>query len=308
MTEDFKSIFDSYIKAGKAVIAAKKLAREISVPGTSYLEIAEKCEEKIINNGANLAFPINMSLNEQAAHYSPPIDDETVVPESGLLKIDLGSHVDGFIADSAFTINLDEAPKLQTYIDAANQALEAAISLFKPGTKLYELGEAIDQSIKKFGLNPIKNLGGHKLKQNNLHAGEFIPNYKATQHDEVLMPGDAYACEPFSTSGVGFVENGKISYIYRFEKKITKNMGYEEKNYVNKIEKVCSRLPFSPRLLLSKNVIPKSKIKNIINSFLRKGILEHYPILIERSKAPVAQQEHTIIIDMDGNTHVTTME
>jgi len=308
MTEDFKTVFNAYMNAGKAVVAAKKLARDITVPGASYLDIAEKCEAEIINNGANLAFPINMSLNEQAAHYSPSIDDETLVPENGLLKIDLGAHVDGYIADSAFTINLGEDPIFQTYIDAANEGLEAAISIFKPGTKLYELGEAIDKGIKKFGLNPIKNLGGHKLKQHNLHAGEFIPNYKATQHDEVLKPGDAYACEPFSTSGIGMVVNGKNSYIYRFEKKITKNVGYEEKNYINKIEKICGRLPFSPRLLLNQNAIPKNKINKILNSFLRKGILDHYPILLERSNAPVAQQEHTIIIDMDGKTHVTTRE
>lgn len=308
MTEDFDSIFNAYLKAGKAVVAAKKKAREIAVPGASYLDIAEKCEAEIIKNGANLAFPINMSLNEQAAHYSPPIDDETRVPENGLLKIDLGSHLEGYIADSAFTINLGDDSKLQTYIDAANAGLEAAIEIFKPGTKLYELGEAIDEGIRKFGLNPIKNLGGHKLKQHNLHAGEFIPNYKATQHDEILQPGDAYACEPFSTSGIGMVVNGKTSYIYRFEKKVTKNMGYEEKNYINKIEKICGRLPFSPRLLLTRNAIPKSKITRIINQFLRKGILDHYPILIERTNAPVAQQEHTIIIDMDGKTHVTTRE
>ncbi len=297
-----------YIKAGKAVIAAKKLASRIIKPGVSFLEIANKCENEIYNNGCELAFPINMSLNEIAAHYSPPIDDTTVVPEKGLLKIDLGSHCNGFIADSAITINLDEDPKLQNYIDAAEEGLEAAIENFKPGVKLYELGEAIADKILARGLRPVTNLGGHELKQFNLHAGPFIPNYRERAHDTVLAPGDAYACEPFTTSGIGKVVNGKQSYIFRFLKRVKKNMPYDEMGYMNKIEKATLNLPFSPRLLENKNVLPKDKIKRIIDTFLRKKILDQYRILIERTGEPVAQQEHTIVIDMDGNTIVTTKE
>ena len=98
MTDEW---IESYLNAGKAVIAAKKLAGNLIKPGASFLEIANRCEDEIINQGCELSFPINMSLNEQAAHYSPGIDDPTVVPNKGLLKIDLGSHYNGYIADSA---------------------------------------------------------------------------------------------------------------------------------------------------------------------------------------------------------------
>ncbi|MBN1803031.1 MAG: type II methionyl aminopeptidase [Candidatus Lokiarchaeota archaeon] len=308
MTEDFKIILESYIKAGKAVVAAKKLAKKLVEPGAKFLNIAEECESEILKNGTELAFPINMSLNEHAAHYSPTIGDQTIVPEKGLLKIDLGAHYNGYIADSAFTINLDEDPALQNYIDAANEGLEAAIERFTPGTLLYELGEAIEDKILKRGLKPITNLGGHQLKQYDLHAGPFIPNHKDTHHDKMLEPGDAYACEPFSTSGAGLVVNGKHSYIYRLDKKVKKNMSYEDKNYMSKIEKICGRLPFSPRILASTDTIPRAKIDRVINNFVRKQVLAHYPILIERTGALVAQQEHTIVLDMNGNTIVTTRE
>ncbi|MFW9900588.1 MAG: M24 family metallopeptidase, partial [Candidatus Thorarchaeota archaeon] len=190
-----------YIKAGKAVIAAKKLAMKLVSPGELFLDIANRCEAEIIKNECELSFPINMSLNEIAAHYSPPIDDETRIPEKGLLKIDVGAHYNGYIADSAFTININEDPILQNYIEAAKEALEAAIEIFNPGVKLYELGEVIEEKISNRGLRPIKNLGGHELKRYNLHAGPFIPNHKDKLHNQVLKPGDAYACEPFSTSG-----------------------------------------------------------------------------------------------------------
>ena len=84
MSDDY---IQDYLKAGRAVIATKKLAEKLVKPGNLFLDIANKCEAEIINNGCELAFPINMSLNEIAAHYSPSIDDPTVVPEKGLLKL-----------------------------------------------------------------------------------------------------------------------------------------------------------------------------------------------------------------------------
>lgn len=302
------SVVQDYIKAGKAVANAKKLGRKLAQPGASFLEIGNRCEEEIIKSGAKLAFPINMSLNEIAAHYSPPIDDKTIVPETGLLKLDIGAHVNGYIADSAITINLDENLVLQNYIEAAREGLEAAIEIFTPGTKLYELGAAIADKIISRGLRPITNLGGHELQQYNLHAGPFIPNYKEKLHRQVLKPGDAYACEPFATSGVGKVQNGKYSYIYRFVKKVSKNMPYEQRAYMSKIKKNFSTLPFSPRWIETKNLIPKNRIQRVIDFFVRKKVLDHYPILVERANAPVAQEEHTIIIDNDGKTIVTTRE
>ncbi|MFW9951342.1 MAG: type II methionyl aminopeptidase [Candidatus Thorarchaeota archaeon] len=299
---------ESYLSAGKAVIAAKKLAEKLIKPGVSFLEIANKCEDEIINQGCELSFPINMSLNEIAAHYSPTIDDPTIVPNKGLLKIDLGSHYNGYIADSAITFNIDNDPKLQNYIDAAQEALDAAIEIFKPGIKLYELGEVIADKIQNRGLRPITNLGGHELQRYKLHAGPFVPNKKDLSHNEVLKPGDAYACEPFATSGEGLVTNGKKSYIYRFTKRAKKNLPYEEINYMKKIEELTKNLPFSPRLIEKHDIIPKNKIQRIIDSFKRKQILDHYPILIEITGAPVAQQEHTIIIDKDGSPIVTTKE
>jgi len=296
---------ESYIRAGKAVIAAKKVAVKLIKPGVPFLEIANSCEEEILNYGCELSFPINMSLDEIAAHYSPSIDDNTIVPKKGLLKIDIGSHHDGYIADSAITININNDETLQNIIDAAQEALEAAIEIFKPGTKLYELGDVIAKTINNRGLEPIYNLGGHELKRYNLHAGPFIPNYKAISHNQILKPGDAYACEPFATSGKGIVENGTKSYIYRF-KKTKKGLPFIEKNYMDKINKLTKKLPFSPRLLEKHNTIPKNKIQRTIDVFVRKKILDHYPILIEKTKKPVAQQEHTIIIDMDGNHIVTT--
>ena len=81
-------IFESYLKAGRSVAKALELGKIITRPDANYLDIATLCEGEILKNGCELAFPINISLNEIAAHYSPIIDDKTKVPERGLIKID----------------------------------------------------------------------------------------------------------------------------------------------------------------------------------------------------------------------------
>ncbi|MFX1455977.1 MAG: type II methionyl aminopeptidase [Promethearchaeota archaeon] len=305
MSNDY---IQDYIKAGKGVIAAKKLAKRIVKPGASLLEIANKCEAEIINNGCELSFPINLSLNEIAAHYSPPIGDNTVVPEKGLLKIDIGSHFNGYIADSAFTINIDENPKLQKYVDAAKDAINAAIDLFNPGIKLCELGEVIAQKIIDHGLRPITDLGGHELKRYNLHAGKFIPNFNYRMHNQEIKAGEAYACEPFATSGNGKIDNGDKFYIFRFVKTTKRGIPLEQQGYMDKIRKNFKGLPFSPRWIEQKNFIPKNKIEKIIDIFVKKNVIDKYHVLLEGLREPVAQEEHTIILDAGGNKIVTTRE
>lgn len=91
---------EKIMKAGKIASETREYARTIIKKGYLLLEIAEKIESKIIELGAKPAFPVNLSINEIAAHYTPSYDDEKTA--QGLIKIDLGVHIDGWIADTAF--------------------------------------------------------------------------------------------------------------------------------------------------------------------------------------------------------------
>ena len=80
----------------------KKTVRE----GMRILDVCEKAETLIHKRGGTPAFPCNVSVNEVAAHYTSPPQDTQRIPENSLVKIDLGVHVDGYIADTATTICL----------------------------------------------------------------------------------------------------------------------------------------------------------------------------------------------------------
>jgi len=294
------------MKAGKAVSHALKLAQKIAKPGTKLLDLANVLEKDILDQGAEgLSFPANISLNEEAAHYSPLIDDELVLPEKGLLKVDLGSHYDGFVADAAVSINLgDNNEHYHNLIKAAKEALYSAIAYFKPGVNVRDIGRVIQGAIEKYdGFTPIANLGGHQLKQWSLHAGVFVPNISQSNSNYVLREGDQFAVEPFATDGYGMVKNGDVVPIYRIKStKKSKSLPMRERARVKNFKKKFGSFPFSPRWV---DFMPKEKVDKTIKRYYQKNILEGYHVFVERQNGMVSQAEHTLIIK-DGHAIPTT--
>ncbi|XP_076905279.1 ERBB-3 BINDING PROTEIN 1-like [Bidens hawaiensis] len=99
--------------------------------GSMYKNVKKKIERGV-------AFPTCVSVNNTVCHYSPLASDETVLEEGDILKIDMGCHIDGFIAVVAHTHVLQQGPvtgRAADVIAAANTAAEVALRLVKPGKK-----------------------------------------------------------------------------------------------------------------------------------------------------------------------------
>jgi methionyl aminopeptidase len=292
-----KSEIENYKKAGQISIEAKKYARQIIKPGMSLFDIAEKVEGKIIELGGELAFPINLSINEVAAHYTPSSYDETEA--GGLLKVDIGVHIKGAIADTAFSLDLSEDGRYKKLIESSELALDAALKITKKRITLSEIGSIIHETITSAGFSPIRNLSGHQLGTYEVHAGVTIPNYKNNNPTE--LGEGAFAIEPFSTPGQGIVYDGGKSGIYRLESEgnardptARKLLQYIKENYKS--------LPFCERWL-AKEFGSRTRIS--LHFLEQVGIIHQYPQLVEKSHQPVSQAEHTILILKD-KTEVTT--
>ena len=98
-------VYDKYRQAGKIAADARDYGIKSIKPGVKLLEIANNVEQRIKDNGADISFPVNISINELAAHYSPRHDDTLVFNKGDVVKLDVGSHVDGYIADTAVTVS-----------------------------------------------------------------------------------------------------------------------------------------------------------------------------------------------------------
>ena len=285
-----KDIISKYKKAGKISKECKEFGRKLAIPGANYLEISEKIEAKIRKMGADLAFPVNMSVNSVAAHYCAIENDSSVLKEGDLLKLDIGVQIDGYIIDSAISIPI-KTKKHDNLILAAREALDNAVKFVKPGIYTSDIGEVIESTIQKHGFKSIRNLSGHGIEQYNVHAGYNIPNYKSGGKFK-LEKGMVIAIEPFATDGRGLVTEGKSSGIYELADKKQTRM---YRDVLNHIISTYQTLPFSEREVSKK--FGRTKTKLALGSFARAGILHDHKILNEKPGSHVAQFEYTIIVD-----------
>ncbi len=291
---ELERILEKYKAAGKILIEVRDAALELVKPGNRLLDVAEFVESSIRDRGGEPAFPCNISRNEEAAHATPSIDDEAVFGEEDLVKLDIGVHIDGYIADSAVTVDL--SGKYEELIRASEAALDEAIKIIHDGVSTVEIGEVIEEAIKERGYKPIVNLSGHGLVRYNSHAPPTIPNVKY-EHGVILRTNDVIAIEPFATDGGGkVVESGNVE-IYSLIKPKPVRMR-EAKKLLDEIKKYHG-LPFARRWL------PRERLNLALRALKNTGVLRDYPILREEDRGLVAQAEHTVIVKEDG-CEVTT--
>ena len=162
--------------------------------------------------------------------------------------------------------------------------------MFTPGTKLSEIGEAIEEVAIEFGFNPVRNLTGHGLDRYNLHAGAVVPNIK-THTNKIIQENEVYAVEPFATPGAGMIKDSSPTLIFRWlQDKPTRNP--DARKILELAKHKFDRLPFAKRWLQ----IPQFKLELALRELLRLEALHPYSVLKEVKNAPVSQTEHTVIV------------
>ena len=293
---------EDYVKAGKIAGEVRENVRQKDWIGSTLEEICEYVESEIIKRGAKCAFPVNTSLNEVAAHYTAEPNDSKTVSDSDLVKIDLGAQINGYIADTAVTVNYD--PQYDSLVQAAENALQAAMSMIKVGVKSKDVGRKIQNTIMDMGLKPIANLSGHSLDQYTIHAGKTVPNMW-TIGSFSFSENEAFACEPFVTTknALGFVRNGKIKNIFALaSRKMTKDD--EADKLLEYIWNNFNMLPFALRWIVKE--WEEKEARKMLDFLIKKKVVKAYAILVEANGKTVAQAEHTFIPTQTGVT-VTTI-
>ncbi len=292
---------EKYMRAGEIAFEAKKLAEKIVRPGTPILKIAEEIEELIRSRGAAPAFPTNISINHVAAHRTPYVGDTEVVPEGAVVKVDIGVHVDGYIADTAITIVLDD--RFESLAEAVRSALLKALKKVRAGARFRDVGFVIEREIKAAGFKPIKNLSGHSLGRYQIHGGEYIPNYRDALAIGRFRSGGAYAIEPFGTNGRGYVVEDRSSIQIFALRSIRGSVSGFEAEVLDVIRSRFSTLPFCERWLVDLGDI--DAVRGALRGLVAKKILTQYPVLVEAGRGMVAQFEETVYVTSSG-VYITT--
>jgi methionyl aminopeptidase len=286
-----EEILEKYRLAGRILSDVRAEAAKMVTVGESLLKVAEFTENLIREKGGEPAFPVNISRNDEAAHSTPSFNDKAVFGND-MVKLDIGVHIDGYIADTAITVDLSGNPKL---VEAAQAALEEAIKFIHSGVNTSDIGGVIEDTIGSFGFKPISNLTGHGLAQYIQHAPPAIPN-KRTPGGVVLKTGDIVAIEPFATNGAGRIRNAGNAEIFHIVS--DRPVRHPSARALMRDLEKYKTLPFAKRWL-------GERVDFAIIQLVKADIIQAYPILKEVQGGLISQAEHTIIVTEDGCEVIT---
>jgi len=280
---------EKHREAGRVHRQVSETAREMVQEGTSLLKLARTVEKEIQDEGAAPAFPVNISRDQEAAHATPTRDDEATFGEE-MVNVDIGVHVDGWIADAAFTVDMSGNDEL---VEASSVALEAAVDTVEAGVSTAEIGNAIEETIDGYGYNPVYNLTGHGVGEYEQHKSPSVPNSGVDQGVE-LESGQVVAIEPFATDGSGKVKEGSEEEIYSLQDTDARVRSRRARKLIETVESEYRTLPFAKRWL------DDDRLGMNLRRLKSTDVIEGYPVLKEDNGYFVSQAEHTVIIEEDG--------
>lgn len=261
--------------------------------GMPILEGVEKIEEFLRGKGCPPAFPTCLSVNDVAAHDTPTHKDERVLQRGDVVKIDLGAQIDGFLTDTAKTVEVGTRNWTEL-IRATEEALAAAIEVVRPKVPTRLIGAAIERTIESFGYKPVANLTGHTIERYTVHAGKSVPNV-GDHGDDVLEEGDLVAIEPFATNGAGKVDGRKSGNIYRIMR-VREVRPDSTARFLAAMDRSFNRLPFAERWGYRVDRKAPAHLARLV----RAGLVYTYPSLYDVAHGIVAQSEHSMIVAGGG--------
>jgi methionyl aminopeptidase len=280
-------------EAGRIASAARAFGAERIRPGASLRDVCVAVEDEIAKRGGQLAFPVQSSRNHIAAHSCAAPDEGTTYESGDVAKLDLGVHVDGWVVDTALTVNVGGVAENQPLIDAAREALQAAIATAGAGVPVRRISAEIERAIRARGLQPVRNLCGHGVGRFVVHCPPPIPNIASNSSDS-LRAGSVVAIEPFATNGPGYVAEEGTPQVFRLDPSQAAD-GAPHPDVVDGIRGIGG-LPFARRQL---GAFPQAAVEETLAWLKRHGKLAAYPPLVEKSGRKVAQAEHTLYVSAE---------
>lgn len=277
---------ETWRRAGRIGAAALATGISLAKPGAALIDIAEEVEGTIRKEGGQPSFPVNLSIDDQAAHYTPFPGDARRLKSGEILKIDVGAHLDGYVSDTAATVEVGTTTR-GPLLRASREALEAASKVLHGGIETRTISEVIQRAINGLGFKPVSNLTGHNIERYVLHAGKSVPNTTAMPSVR-LEAGEIVAIEPFATNGEGMIYNGPFGNILRFRSEPPK----EKEGEMAGLYQSFRTLPFCLRW------VRDEELRRTV--LTKRRYLQVYPVFLEVGKGLVSQAERTFLLTPEG--------
>lgn len=218
----------------------KALMDAVKIGGNAY-EVEELANKLIAREGAEASFKMVpgykwatcVNINDGLVHGIPSKD--VVFHKGDVVSIDVGIYYKGFHTDTSDTKGLEVDKQTRMFLEAGQKAQKKAISVAKPGGRIYDISKAMEDVIRGEGYTPIEALVGHGVGR-ELHEGPPIPCLVRASSEATpqITPGMVLAIEVMYAQGEPDVEitkdgwtirmrDGKISALYEETVAVTPN-------------------------------------------------------------------------------------
>ncbi|XP_017484882.1 PREDICTED: proliferation-associated protein 2G4-like, partial [Rhagoletis zephyria] len=268
-------------------------------------------KEKEIKKG--IAFPTCISINNCVCHFSPLKSDKDVTLKNGdMVKIDLGAHIDGFMALAGHTLVVGASAENKIkgrqaeVLLAAHYAAEAALRLVQPGNDNNTVTDTVQKVADTFNCKPISGMLSHELKQYQMDGGKTIiqnpTDAQKKEHEKCeFAKHEVYAIDVLITTGDGKTRDldskttifKKTEEIYQLKLKTSRAL-YSE------IDKKFGNMAFTLRSLES-----EQKARLGVVECVQHKLLEPYGVLYDKDTELIAQFKFTVLLMPSGSHKIT---
>ncbi|KAL9676575.1 hypothetical protein QQ045_004789 [Rhodiola kirilowii] len=270
--------------------------------GNVYKNVKRKIERGI-------AFPTCISVNNTVCHFSPLASDDTVLEQGDIVKIDMGCHIDGFIAVVAHTHVLQEGPvsgRAADVIAAANTAAEVALRLVKPGKKNKEVSEAMQKVAEAYDCKIVEGVLSHQLKQFVIDGNKVVLSVSDPEtkvDDAEFEENEVYAIDIVTSTGEGKPKllDEKQTTIYK--RAVDKNYNLKMKASRFIFSEISQKFPLMPFTVRS---LDEKRAKLGLVECVNHDLLQPYPVLHEKPGDFVAHIKFTVLLMPNGSDKITS--
>jgi len=288
--------------------------RDLCIMGDTRLaEETGKAFKKDKKLQKGIAFPTCISVNNCICHYSPLFSEpDTILSDGDMVKIDMGAHIDGFIAVVAHTLVVGATKdkpvtgKAADVVMAAHLASEAALRLVKPGNETYSVTDTVQKIAEEFDCKPVEGMLSHQLEQNRIDGEKTIiqnpTEAQRKEHDKYeFEQHEVYAVDVLISSGEGQgrEKTAKITIYKKTDETYMLKMK-TSREFFSKVSKQFAGMPFNLR-----NCDDEKKARMGVVECVTHKLIEPFQVLYEKEGETVAQFKFTVLLMPNGPHKIT---
>uniref|UniRef100_A0AAF5PIX6 Peptidase M24 domain-containing protein n=2 Tax=Wuchereria bancrofti TaxID=6293 RepID=A0AAF5PIX6_WUCBA len=334
-SDDEKSVMETpasdlvVTKYAMAADIVNAVLRELITATKDGVEVGEICDlgDRLMNERIakvfkkekdtlkGIAMPTCISINNCVCHFSPLRSDPPIIIKDGqMVKIDLGAHIDGFIATAAHTVVVGASPenkikdRMANVMLAAYNAMEAAIRMLRPGLyKNMEITDMIDKIANIYKVRPVENMLSHELRKNKIDGEkQIIQNPGEKQRSEMTKCSfekfEVYAIDILMSTGEGKTRilDSRTTVYKKVDDLVYSLKVKASRMFLSAAVNKYGLMPFTLRSFEDEKLAKMGVVE-----CERHNLMRPYQVFYERDGEYVAQFKSTVLIMPNGLLKIT---